>query len=669
MGVVYRATHIALDHVVALKVISPELAQDERFRRRFGEESRIAVSIRHPNVVPIHHAGEEDGLLFVTMDLIDGSDLRGLLREHGTLEPQHAAAIVAEVASALDAAHERGLVHRDIKPGNILIEHHDTERVFLTDFGLARQVEASTGVTATGAFVGTLDYVAPEQIRGERVDARSDVYALGCVLFELLTGNPPFAARDDKVAKMYAHLEEEPPSLRVLRPDLPGGLDQVIGRALAKDPAERYPSAGDLSRAVWAAIEGQATVEAERSVATGAAAPALAAAAVTAEVTPSEPATAAPEPPDEPASMPTELTSPPADRPVPPSRPTVAREPPPRRKHTGRIAVVAAGALAVAVAAAVVLTGGGDSGTDTNQETAGGTQAGGGGSNGGGQPAKAKVVATVTGVGGLPVELAHGEGGVWVTSRNGDQVTYIDAAGKSQEIAARFPVGSAPEGLALAAGSVYVAIGDENTVKRLNVGEGAITKTIPGFTKPQGVAFGVSSVWVTDFGSDELVQINPITGEILDRTPVGDGPYGIAFDSDAVWISNRLGGTVSRVPLDGGAPEQFEVGAGPKGVAVAGGFVWVAVTDDGVVKQLKPDGSEVRSIEVGAEPRGAVAGFGSVWVALGGENEVVRIDEESGEIIDRIAVGAGPEGITAGPESVWVANGIEGSVSRIDPSP
>ena len=190
------------------------------------------------------------------------------------MDPVHAAAVIAEVAAALDAAHARGLVHRDIKPGNILIEGEgETERVYLTDFGLARLVEASTGVTATGAFVGTLDYVAPEQIRGERVDARADVYALGCVLFELLTGNPPFAARDDKVAKMYAHLQEEPPRVRLFRPELPGELDLVVGRALAKDPDERYPSAGDFARAASAAVQGQATVEAERSVAIGAAAP------------------------------------------------------------------------------------------------------------------------------------------------------------------------------------------------------------------------------------------------------------------------------------------------------------------------------------------------------------------------------------------------------------
>ena len=311
MGVVYRARHLALDHVVALKVISPALAQDERFRRRFTAESRIAASIRHPNVVAIHHAGEDDGLLFVTMDLIEGADLRALLRNSEALDPARAARIVAEVAAALDAAHATGLIHRDVKPANVLLEGEAEadQRVYLTDFGLARRVEATSGVTATGAFVGTLDYVAPEQIRGDRVDARADVYALGCVLFELLAGIPPFASREDKVAKMYAHLNEEPTRLRVLRPELPAAVDAVAARALAKDPAERFPSAGDLGRALSAGVEGEPTKVSERSVAIGAAAPGPPDATTTADDGPGEP----------------EAVTVPADSIVPPPPPSAPR--------------------------------------------------------------------------------------------------------------------------------------------------------------------------------------------------------------------------------------------------------------------------------------------------------------------------------------------------------
>jgi serine/threonine protein kinase len=256
MGTVYRATHLALDHVVALKVISTELAADEGFRERFRSESRVAVSLRHPNVVPIHHAGEEDGLLFVTMDLIDGPDLRRLLIAGGPLEPERAASLVGQVASALDVAHSRGLVHRDIKPGNVLVEDRgdDGEHAYLTDFGLAKRFDASgAGLTGTGAFVGTLDYVAPEQIRGDRVDARTDVYALGCVLYEAIAGRSPFGDREENVAKIYAHLQDEPPWLPGEGSD---ALDEVIARSMAKEPRERFPSAGDLARAATAAASG-----------------------------------------------------------------------------------------------------------------------------------------------------------------------------------------------------------------------------------------------------------------------------------------------------------------------------------------------------------------------------------------------------------------------------
>ncbi|TFG73338.1 MAG: serine/threonine protein kinase, partial [Solirubrobacterales bacterium] len=276
MGTVYRATHIVLDHMVALKVIAPDLADDDSFRERFKSESRIAVSLRHPNVVPIHHAGEEQGLLFVTMDLIDGPDLRKLLTARGPLEPAEAISILEQVAAALDVAHSRGLVHRDIKPGNILIEARTgVDHAYLTDFGLTKRMDQATEVsalTSTGAFVGTLDYVAPEQIRGERLDARTDVYALGCVLYEMLAAAAPFAEREEKVAKIYAHLQDVPTPLE----GRAAALNDVITRALSKEPDDRYPSAGDLARAADAALAGGRVAEAERSVATGPAAPTMA---------------------------------------------------------------------------------------------------------------------------------------------------------------------------------------------------------------------------------------------------------------------------------------------------------------------------------------------------------------------------------------------------------
>jgi serine/threonine protein kinase len=193
MGIVYRATNVALNRIYALKVLTPELAEDDRFRERFKREMRIAASLHHPNVVAIHYAGEHEGLLFFVMDFVSGSDLRDLLKDTGAIEPHRAVDLLAQFASALDAAHERGLVHRDVKPANILITvANGEEHSYLTDFGIAKRFDTVSGLTAQGAVVGTVDYMAPEQISGGRTDARTDIYALGCVFFQMLTGRVPY---------------------------------------------------------------------------------------------------------------------------------------------------------------------------------------------------------------------------------------------------------------------------------------------------------------------------------------------------------------------------------------------------------------------------------------------------------------------------------------------
>jgi hypothetical protein len=233
-----------------VKVIAPAFADDDAFRRRFIAESRTAASLDHPNVIPIYRAGEEDGVLFQVMRFVDGSDLRTVLAESGPLDAQRAVRIVGQVAAALDAAHAGGLVHRDVKPANILLGARD--HVYLTDFGLSKRT--GTDDTRTAQLVGTVNYVAPEQIRGQDLDARTDVYALGAVLFQTLTGRVPFAADSDE-AKMWAHLSEPPPRASASRPELPRALDDVIAKAMAKDRAQRFDSAGGLAEAAVAALE------------------------------------------------------------------------------------------------------------------------------------------------------------------------------------------------------------------------------------------------------------------------------------------------------------------------------------------------------------------------------------------------------------------------------
>ena len=251
MAVVYLAEHDFLQRKVALKVLAPQLAEDERFRERFVRESRLAASLDHPNVVPIYEAGASGGDLFIAMRYVEGTDLRTLLAESGALDPARAVAIARQVAAALDAAHEQGLVHRDVKPGNVLVARtrgsEAGEHVYLSDFGLTKRSTSESGVTGTGQFVGTLDYAAPEQFQGGTPDARTDVYSLGCVLFECLAGHPPFAS-DNDAGLMYAHLQEPPPPVSAERPDLPKEIDAVIARAMAKAPADRQQSAGALSQ-------------------------------------------------------------------------------------------------------------------------------------------------------------------------------------------------------------------------------------------------------------------------------------------------------------------------------------------------------------------------------------------------------------------------------------
>jgi serine/threonine protein kinase len=252
MSVVYIAEQIRLGRKVALKVLTTELAWDEQFRERFVRESHIAAAIDHPNIIPIYDAGEAEGLLYIAMRFVEGPDLKEVLKR-GNLGLGRTIFLIEQLASALDSAHRHSLVHRDVKPGNILLEE-STDHVYLTDFGVAKQTTAR-GLTSTGHFLGTVEYAAPEQIEGGQVDARTDVYALGCVLYESLTGSPPFSQGTEH-AVLHAHLVDPPPSVSRVRPELPLAFDGVIATAMAKDPDERFSSCGELARAARNAASG-----------------------------------------------------------------------------------------------------------------------------------------------------------------------------------------------------------------------------------------------------------------------------------------------------------------------------------------------------------------------------------------------------------------------------
>jgi serine/threonine protein kinase len=286
MAKVYRARDEANDRVVALKILDDALARDERFRQRFLRESQLAASLADPHIVRTLGSGEEDGLLYLAMEYIDGSDLRQLLRADGRLEPERAIDLVEQVASALDTAHAAGLIHRDVKPGNILVgSDAEGEHAYVCDFGLARHASSVSSLTGDRGFVGTIDYVPPEQIEGGQVDARADVYSLGCVLYECLAGVRPFD-RDSELSVVFAHLNEPPPKLTDVQPELPAAFDDVFATALAKAPDERYSSCGELAAAARAALRGEvlARRKPRRRLLVGSLAVVLAAAATTSGV-------------------------------------------------------------------------------------------------------------------------------------------------------------------------------------------------------------------------------------------------------------------------------------------------------------------------------------------------------------------------------------------------
>jgi predicted Ser/Thr protein kinase len=635
MGVVYRARQIDLDRVVALKLIAPELLEDDDIRARFLEEARAAARIDHPNVIPVHAAGEDDGIAYIAMRFVDGDDLRTLVRRIGPVAPERAAELTGQAAAALDAIHGAGFVHRDVKPANLLVtgEGH----VYLTDFGLAKQVLTRSGATRTGGWVGTLDYVAPEQIRGGRIDARADVYALGGVLHFMLTGRVPFE-RDGQEAKLWAQLRDPPPAPASLRSGLPRALDAVVARAMAKDPEARYPSAGDLGRAVRAGAAGAVPEEPERMVARGPAAPGDA---------PLEPGIAG-ETPTASAPGPTVV---------------LAR----RRRLLPALAGVAAVALGAGAAAYALHGDPEPSGqaalaaptpTPTPTSTPAATPAG-----------PVRIVKTTRNVGVRPSGIVLAGDDAWVISRDSPRVTRLSRA-TGRERSAHPPVGYGAADIAADARAVWVAVRDALQVVRLDAATGRITRRISTPTPPVYVAAGPSGLWIATHPKaavDELLHYDRAGTRLIGRRPLEDGTGPLAIGGGAVWIAGDPAPRLMRLDLKTGSLVRWAtLGVPANELRYAGGFVWASLRGLDSIARISARGHSSVTNEAGHSPQQLEVARGYVYVASHTDHRLLVLDARTLKRVgEPLPMPFNPYAVAADRRGVWVTGLGANTVTRL----
>jgi serine/threonine-protein kinase len=670
MGVVYQAQHVHLGRTVALKLLTPELSESEDFRTRFLRESRIAASIEHHGIVTIYDAGEVNGVLYLAMRYVRGTDLAALLAQRGPLPVVETLSILEQVAEALDAAHEAGLVHRDVKPANVMIEG---ERCYLADFGLTKRT-TETRLTQAGQFLGTVDYVAPEQIEGRDVDSRADEYALGCVLFECLTGSPPFP-RDSQLAVIYAQLREPPPRPTELRPDLPAALDAVVDRALAKSPDARYPTCAAMVAAAKQASPTQASPIPDEEVAT-------AAVGIPTEVTetPRDPGVStAPFPPPTPTPTPTPTPEPGPPTQAPEPRLPTAPLPPsvgglptaplpassPTRRRTPALALAGLAVLiAAAVAVALVLSGGGDS---SSKNSAAAPESGSNGTRGASETgAGPHVVGSRIRAGERPAGVVYRNRFVWVADSATNKVLRITPDGSSVK---EVTVGEEPFDLASNDTSVWAANSRSGTVTRIDSTPAASPQYQVG-SRPLFLTAEPDFVYVANSGDGTVSKLNAISGSEVGTFNVGNDPRGITTDKKSIWVANRGSDSVSRIPKDGGQIEEIPVGHHPVAVIVPQGVTWVANEGDDSVTRIDPGAGAPTKTKVGDRPSALAYLDPYVLVADRGAGEVVALDATTGKRVgDAIHVGGEPLSFAKDTDrgTVWVTSQGTRTLTQIEP--
>jgi tRNA A-37 threonylcarbamoyl transferase component Bud32 len=597
MSVVYLAQDLALGRRVALKLLAPELADDQRFRGRFRLESRLAASIDHPNVIPIYEAGETDGQLYIAMRYVEGTDLRRLIDDEGALDPARAAELVARVADGLEAAHERGLVHRDVKPSNVLISSPgEQEHVYLADFGLTKTVESEGEARDVAQLSGTTDYVAPELITQGVAGKAGDVYALGCVLYEALTGRVPFP-RSSELETLVAHIDEPAPKPSEARPELPPALDAVVERAMAKEPAERFESAADLAAAALATVPAGGRPR-KLAVLLAAVAAVLAGVALAAALLARGDASGSNAPTTDLAATGAVQR---VDVETGQLEATVRIPGQPLDVATGSGGVW----LADDVDDAVYRID-----PDTYEVAVSGPRRG---------------IA-------IPQAVASVSGAVWL------------GAGRQDAHALLLPLtgGSAPASDPYDLSELALASGNAGPPVRI------LTQLVP---DPSASSAGVFAGWVVDAAEGVLRRLR--TGARSSLSPpieTGGKPHTAAFDGTALWVGQDrelvkivAGQVVARTRL-AGTPLALEP-------ATAG--IWVATTDSALAL-VTQDGDVARTIRLEGRPVDLALGDGSIWLLLS-DGTLMKLDQSTGESIASQNVGANAVALAVDERSVWVA--------------
>jgi serine/threonine protein kinase len=631
MGVVFRATQLALQRPVALKAIAPELAADAEYRERFQRESHLAAIIDHPNVIPVYEAGEFEGTLYLIMRWIDGTDLRQLFNRSAPVAPRRAIKLLRPVASALAAAQRHGLVHRDVKPANVLIARSydgDEEHIYLTDFGIARRSDAKS-LTGTGKFVGTIDYMAPERIEGKKGDASCDTYSLGCMLFEALTGHVPFDRPTD-VSKMFAHVSEPVPSAREEVDGVPASVDTIISRSMAKRPEDRYSSAGEMAAAL-----GQALLELETGERTivSPAPQTVPSPLATAEPTKLSEPTAAMADPTAVMSEPTAVTR--------ESDPAAAAPPAPRSRRSTIIWVLPVAALVVAVVLVVVLSGGGKSASALVEIHGSGMTQG----------------RTIT-VSGPAGSISIGVQNVWVSLPGRDEIVRSSVATGAQQT---FPAAGSPTAIAAGVSAVWVAQPGLQTLAQFNGDSGKRVHSARLSGTPTAIALDQndSSAWVAD-SSGAITHV--ALGGTVAGTPGHSSPpaSSLGRGEGAVWGTNGSSPGLVRVSSGAsGMTTTFAAGPSPIGVALDQG-VWTANTNGHVTRfDPQPDQLHVNANLAVAPELDAIAATDPgpfVWAMSKKTKTLYRVTATGTPAVTGTVVFAStPVALAAAATSVWVA--------------